>query len=324
MRRVLLIGLIVASVVMMTVYGREGETGPLHTLQSAVSGAVSPLRIVGGSIESATSTVGDTVDNITADQSTLSGLREYNEQLVQQYSQMEEYKQEAQRLQKLLDLKDTYQIEGTGARVIGRSSEAWSQTVIINKGSDDGVSTGQTVMGTSGVVGQIVSTSSHTATVRLLTDPQSGAAAMVQSSRAEGILRGSLVGLLYLEDLDADFVKKVKKGDIIVAEENFGCGSSREHAPIAIKAAGVDAVIAKSFARIFYRNSINTGLALMECPEAVDAIKQGDVVDVDADAGVITNTTTGETFKAQPFPPFIREIIEEGGLINRTKKVLGK
>ena len=115
-----------------------------------------------------------------------------------------------------------------------------------------------------------------------------------------------------LEDLDKDFVKKVHKGDIIVAEENFGCGSSREHAPIA-----------KSFARIFYRNSINTGLAIMECPEAVDAIKQGDVVDVDADAGVITNTTTGETFKAQPFPPFIREIIEEGGLINRTRKVLG-
>lgn len=221
MRRVLLIGLIVASVVMMTVYGREGETGPLHTLQSAASGAVSPLRIVGGSIESATSTVGDTVDNITADQSTLSGLREYNEQLVQQYSQMEEYKQEAQRLQKLLDLKDTYQIEGTGARVIGRSSEAWSQTVIINKGSDDGVSTGQTVMGTSGVVGQIVSTSSHTATVRLLTDPQSGAAAMVQSSRAEGILRGSLVGLLYLEDLDAD--AEVNVGDVVVTS---GLGGS--------------------------------------------------------------------------------------------------
>lgn len=221
MRRVLLIGLIVASVVMMTVYGREGETGPLHTLQSAVSGAVSPLRIVGGSIESATSTVGDTVDNITADQSTLSGLREYNEQLVQQYSQMEEYKQEAQRLQKLLDLKDTYQIEGTGARVIRRSSEAWSQTVIINKGSDDGVSTGQTVMGTSGVVGQIVSTSSHTATVRLLTDPQSGAAAMVQSSRAEGILRGSLVGLLYLEDLDAD--AEVNVGDVVVTS---GLGGS--------------------------------------------------------------------------------------------------
>lgn len=127
-----------------------------------------------------------------------------------------------------------------------------------------------------------------------------------------------------LEDLDTSFVQRVQPGDIIVAEENFGCGSSREHAPIAIKAAGVDVVIAKSFARIFYRNSINTGLAIMECPEAVDAIKQGDVVDVDADAGVITDVTTGATFNAQPFPPFIREIIEAGGLINRTRTKLGK
>ena len=126
-----------------------------------------------------------------------------------------------------------------------------------------------------------------------------------------------------MEDIDKDFVKKVKDGDIMVGGWNFGCGSSREHAPLAIKTAGISVVIAKSFARIFYRNSINTGLAIMECPEAVDAIKQGDVVDVDADAGVITNVTTGETFKAQPFPPFIREIIEEGGLINRTRKVLG-
>ena len=122
-----------------------------------------------------------------------------------------------------------------------------------------------------------------------------------------------------LEDLDTSFIERVQPGDIIVADENFG-----EHAPIAIKAAGVDVVIAKSFARIFYRNSINTGLAIMECPEAVDAISQGDVVNVDADAGVIVNETTGQTFEAQPFPPFIREIIEAGGLINRTKAKLGK
>lgn len=127
-----------------------------------------------------------------------------------------------------------------------------------------------------------------------------------------------------LEDLDGRFVANVRPGDIIVADENFGCGSSREHAPIAIKAAGIDAVIAKSFARIFYRNSINTGLAIMECPEAVDAISQGDTVVVDADAGVIVNETTGQTFTAQPFPPFIKEIIEAGGLINRTKAKLGK
>lgn len=126
-----------------------------------------------------------------------------------------------------------------------------------------------------------------------------------------------------MEDIDADFVNKVAQGDIIVADENFGCGSSREHAPIAIKAAGVDVVIAKSFARIFYRNSINTGLAILECPEAVDAISDGDVVSVDTDTGTITNETTGAVFTAQPFPPFIADIIEQGGLLNRTRKVLG-
>ena len=127
-----------------------------------------------------------------------------------------------------------------------------------------------------------------------------------------------------LEDLDSEFVKKVRPGDIIVAEENFGCGSSREHAPICIKAAGVSVVIAKSFARIFYRNAINIGLPIMECPEAVDAINNGDVVEVDADTGVIADKTTGLTFQAQPFPPFLQEIIEEGGLVARTKKILGK
>ena len=127
-----------------------------------------------------------------------------------------------------------------------------------------------------------------------------------------------------LEDLDADFVKKVKKGDIIVAEENVGCGSSREHAPIAIKAAGVDVVIAKSFARIFYRNSINMGLPILECPEAVDAISDGHVVSVDADTGTIVDETTGAIFHAQPFPPFIQEIINAGGLVERTKQKIAE
>ena len=127
-----------------------------------------------------------------------------------------------------------------------------------------------------------------------------------------------------LEDLDTGFVERVRPGDIIVADENFGCGSSREHAPIAIKAAGVDAVIAKGFARIFYRNAINTGLAILECPEAVDAIADGDTVSVDTETGLITDETTGATFTAQPFPPFIAEIIEAGGLVPRWQKKLGK
>ncbi len=127
-----------------------------------------------------------------------------------------------------------------------------------------------------------------------------------------------------MEDLDVTFVEKVRPGDIIVAGANFGCGSSREHAPLAIKSCGVKCVIAPSFARIFYRNSINTGLAILECPEAVDAVAAGDTVSVDTDTGTITDVTTGTTFQAQPFPPFIAEIIEEGGLVNRWKKKLAK
>lgn len=127
-----------------------------------------------------------------------------------------------------------------------------------------------------------------------------------------------------MQDLDPTFVERVKPGDIIVAEENFGCGSSREHAPICIKASDVSVVIAKSFARIFYRNSINIGLPIMECPEAVDGISEGDRVSVDADTGVIVNETTGATFTAQPFPPFIKEIIEDGGLVARAKKKMAE
>lgn len=127
-----------------------------------------------------------------------------------------------------------------------------------------------------------------------------------------------------LEDLDVDFVNKVTPGDILVAEENFGCGSSREHAPVCIKAAGVACVIAKSFARIFYRNSINIGLPIMECPAAVDAIKAGDEVAVDADKGIITDLTTGESFQVEPFPPFIAQIVAEGGLVNRTRRILAE
>ena len=123
-----------------------------------------------------------------------------------------------------------------------------------------------------------------------------------------------------MEDLDKEFKNKVKSNDIIVAGYNFGCGSSREHAPIAIKASGISLVIAKSFARIFYRNSINIGLAILECPEAVDNIKDGNKVEVDTDNGIIYNLTTNQSFKTQPFPEFIQKIIANGGLIETIKK----
>ena len=122
-----------------------------------------------------------------------------------------------------------------------------------------------------------------------------------------------------MEDIDPTFVTKVQPGDIMVGGWNFGCGSSREHAPLCIKTAGISVVIAKSFARIFYRTSINIGLPILECPEAADAIQAGDRVHVDFDTGVITDQTTGQTFQAQPFPPFIQEIISAGGLMKAIK-----
>ena len=123
-----------------------------------------------------------------------------------------------------------------------------------------------------------------------------------------------------MEDIDIDFVKNVSSGDIMTAGQNFGCGSSREHAPIAIKASGISCVIAATFARIFYRNAINIGLPIMECPEAAADIEKGNEVEIDFDTGVITNITKGHSYKAQPFPDFIKEIIAEGGLLNSLKK----
>ena len=122
-----------------------------------------------------------------------------------------------------------------------------------------------------------------------------------------------------MEDIDKTFITKVKDGDIMVAGVNFGCGSSREHAPIAIKASGISCVIAKNFARIFYRNAINIGLAILECPAASEGIDDGDEVAVDFDTGVITNITKNETYQAEPFPPFIKDMIAKGGLMASLK-----
>ena len=127
-----------------------------------------------------------------------------------------------------------------------------------------------------------------------------------------------------MEDLDVNFGKKVQVGDLIVAGKNFGCGSSREHAPIAIQASGVSCVIAKSFARIFYRNSINIGLPILECEEAVEGISEHDQIEVDFQTGKIINHTSGKTFQAQPFPPFMQDLMEAGGLIRYAEKMSHK
>ncbi|MCS7191866.1 MAG: 3-isopropylmalate dehydratase small subunit [Armatimonadetes bacterium] len=126
-----------------------------------------------------------------------------------------------------------------------------------------------------------------------------------------------------MEPIAPDFSKRAKEGDIIVAGENFGCGSSREHAPLAIKGLGVSCIVAKSFARIFYRNAFNIGLPVLECPEAVDEIISGDELEVDIETGEIRNLTKGKTYKAMPIPPFMREILDSGGLINYVRRKLG-
>ncbi|MBQ9897495.1 MAG: 3-isopropylmalate dehydratase small subunit [Synergistaceae bacterium] len=123
-----------------------------------------------------------------------------------------------------------------------------------------------------------------------------------------------------MEDIDKDFHAKIKDGDIIVAGLNFGCGSSREHAPVAIKASGISCVIAKSFARIFYRNAINIGLAILECPEASEKISDKDIIEIDFNTGVITNKTKNETYQAEPFPEFIKNMIDKGGLMASLKE----
>jgi 3-isopropylmalate/(R)-2-methylmalate dehydratase small subunit len=127
-----------------------------------------------------------------------------------------------------------------------------------------------------------------------------------------------------MEDIDADFVKRVHQGDIIVATTNFGCGSSREHAPLAIKAAGISAVVASSFARIFFRNAINIGLPLLESPEAAAGTDTGDVLQIELETGVIENISKGKTFKAKPYPEFMSQIIASGGLVEYTKKSLAE
>ncbi|WP_295996243.1 rod shape-determining protein MreC [uncultured Adlercreutzia sp.] len=219
--RLPLIITLMLSLVCVGIYGSEGADGPLHRVQSAVQGLVAPLQLAGAPLGSAVEGAEQAAENQNADEETLETLRAQNAELTQALTQAEEYRLEAQRLQALLNLKDTYDIDGVAARVIGRSTDAWNQTITLDVGSSDGVETGLTVMGPYGVIGQVISVSGGNCRVRLLTDPQSGAAALVQQSRAEGIVRGSLDGLLYLENIGADV--NIQVGDVVLTS---GLGGS--------------------------------------------------------------------------------------------------
>ena len=244
-KRVLLVVLLVISLALATLYAREGEDGPLHAVQGAVAVAVGPFKFVGAAAGAGASSVGEGVENLTADESTLSGLRESNEELRRRLAEADEYKQEAERLEGLLDLKKSYDIDGVAARIVGKSVEAYNQTVTLDVGRDDGVESGMTVMGATGVVGQVKSTDARTCEVRLLTDQNSGAAAIIQSNRGEGIVRGSLEGLLYLENVDEANWPVV--GDVIVTS---GLGGSYVRGLIIGTVVRVDAAAGNATGRI--------------------------------------------------------------------------
>ncbi|MGI6045886.1 MAG: rod shape-determining protein MreC [Eggerthellaceae bacterium] len=220
-RRILVIGVLVVSLVLATAYAREGDAGPLHSIQSVTAGASTPLKTLGASVDAGATSVRENTEDLTADADTLNALRDQNQALRESASRAEEYRQEAERLQKLLDIKQDSNVDGIGGRVIGKSAQAWSQTITIDVGSSKGVQNGMTVMGGSGVIGQVISTTENTSEVRLLTDPRSGVAVTIQSNRGSGIVRGSLEGLLYLEDVSEDNIPKA--GDVVVTS---GLGGS--------------------------------------------------------------------------------------------------
>lgn len=210
----LLIVLVVASLICFVVYNAEGEDGPLHAVQSAAGVITSPISTAGAGIQAAETAAQTTLEDLSADPNTVSELKQQNEELRQMVAELEEYRQQAERLQGIQKLSDTYGIEGMTCHIIGVSGDSWNRVLTIDKGTNDGISVGLPVMGTSGLVGQVKACTASTADVRLLQDSSSGVAVLLQPSRAEGLLKGNIDGLLYLENVDADV--EVKVGDIVV------------------------------------------------------------------------------------------------------------
>lgn len=202
------------SLLLLTFYIREGESGPIHSVRSVVNTVATPVRMVGSVVAAPFHAIGNVVSNVTAPQETLSELREQNEQLTAEVAKLTEAEKTAERLEGLLGLQSTYSLESTAARIVGGSSDAWSQTVTIDKGTIDGLEVGMAVCNSGGAIGQIVEVSASSSTVRLLTDENSGISAMVQRSRAQGILQGQPDGTLLLNYVAAD--SDVSVGDIVI------------------------------------------------------------------------------------------------------------
>lgn len=209
-----LIVLCIISLLLFTFYLREGDAGPIHALRSGVMTVTSPVRMLGSAIAAPFGALGNVAQNATASSDTLSDLKKKNEELTAKVAELSEAQETAARLEKLVGLKSTYSLESTAARIIGSTGDAWSDAVVIDKGSSSGFEVGMPVCSSGGVIGQIIEVSANTSTVRLLTDDQSGISAMVQGSRAQGMLQGQADGTLRLEYVVSD--AEVSTGDIII------------------------------------------------------------------------------------------------------------
>lgn len=209
-----MIVLCVISLLLLTFYLREGDTGPIHALRGGVMTVTSPVRLLGSAVAAPFGALGNIAQNATASSETLSELKKRNEELTAQVAELSEAQETAERLEKLVGLKSTYSLESTAARIIGSTGDAWTDSVIIDKGSASGFEVGMPVCSSGGVIGQIIEVSANTSTVRLITDDQSGVSAMIQGSRAQGVLQGQADGTLRLEYVVSD--AEVATGDIVI------------------------------------------------------------------------------------------------------------
>lgn len=209
-----MIVLCVISLLLLTFYLREGDTGPLHAVRGGVMTVTSPVRMLGSAVAAPFGALGNIAQNATASSETLSELKKRNEELTAQVAELSEAQETAERLEKLVGLKSTYSLESTAARIIGSTGDAWTDSVIIDKGSTSGFEVGMPVCSSGGVIGQIIEVSANTSTVRLITDDQSGISAMIQGSRAQGVLQGQADGTLRLEYVVSD--AEVATGDIVI------------------------------------------------------------------------------------------------------------
>lgn len=209
-----LIVLCLVSILLLTFYIREGESGPIHSVRGAVSVVTTPVRVLGSLVATPFNAAGNVMGNLTASQETLSELREQNAELTAQVAELSESKKTSERLESLLNLQSTYSLTSTAARIIGNSSDAWSRAVTIDKGTAAGFSCGMAVCNSGGVIGQIVEVSATTSTVQLITDEGSGVSAMIQSTRAQGMLQGQPDGSLRLSYVSTE--SDVKVGDIVI------------------------------------------------------------------------------------------------------------